>query len=58
MVQVCERCHYEFERMVKVNQCPDCGKRDGIRPATDEEAEAYRRRKQENVWLDPAPVAS
>ncbi|MCI8477422.1 MAG: zinc ribbon-containing protein [Oscillospiraceae bacterium] len=50
MVLVCDHCHYEFESALSVDQCPDCGKKDYIRPAAAEEAEAFYRRKLENVW--------
>lgn len=56
MVFVCDHCHYEFQRISKAVQCPDCGKKGHIRTATAAEAEAFQRRKQENVWLDRAPV--
>lgn len=46
MVYVCERCHFEFERMSEVEQCPDCGKI-AIRMATASETLAFRNRLQE-----------
>lgn len=49
MVYVCERCHFEFEGMSEVEQCPDCGKM-AIRKATPWEAEAFHKRLKENVW--------
>lgn len=49
MVYVCEHCHFEFERMAEVEQCPDCGKV-AIRAATAEETQAFRKRLRENVW--------
>lgn len=49
MVYVCERCHFEFERMSEVEQCPDCGKM-AIRKATPWETEAFHKRLKENVW--------
>ena len=50
MVQICNHCHYEFEAVIPVTQCPDCGKTDCIRPATAEETEAFHQRKLEDVW--------
>lgn len=48
MVYVCDKCHFEFERMSPdVEQCPDCGKQFCVRPATQAEAAAYESRKQE-----------
>lgn len=49
MVYVCEHCHFEFERMSDVEQCPDCGKM-AIREATSQEASVFRNRLQENLW--------
>lgn len=49
MVYVCDRCHFEFERMSEIEQCPDCG-RMAIRTATAKETEDFHRRLQENVW--------
>lgn len=49
MVYVCNQCHFEFERMSEAEQCPDCGKM-AIRTATAQEADAFHKRLQENVW--------
>lgn len=49
MIYICENCHFEFERMSEVEQCPDCGKM-AIRPAVPQEAEAFQKRLQEDVW--------
>lgn len=49
MVYVCEHCHFEFERMSEMEQCPDCGKM-AIRVATEEEMQAFHKRLLENVW--------
>lgn len=56
MVLVCEHCHYEFERLVKTAQCPDCGKKGQIRGATPEECKAFQARKQEDVWAELVPA--
>lgn len=49
MVYICEHCSFEFERMSKVDQCPDCGKV-AIRTATPEETKAFQERLREDVW--------
>lgn len=56
MVFVCQDCHYEFERIVKLAQCPDCGKTGHIRLATAEEGKAFQERKKEDVWAEPLPA--
>ncbi|HIW28076.1 MAG TPA: hypothetical protein H9989_08950, partial [Candidatus Lawsonibacter pullicola] len=50
MLYACDNCHYLFPRTVE-KTCPDCGKTT-IRPATDEEQEDYRKRRNENLWTD------
>lgn len=47
MLYVCEKCHYEFEKAQSEEQCPDCGKRSCIRPASPEETAAFERLKLE-----------
>ena len=54
LVYICEVCHFEFERMSGVEQCPDCGK-NAIRKATEQESEAFRKRLQEDVWNPEKP---
>ena len=50
MLYACDNCHYLFPRTVE-KTCPDCGKTT-IRPATDEEQEDYKNRRNENLWTD------
>lgn len=56
MLLICEHCHYEFERVAKTAQCPDCGKKDRIRTATEEETKAFQCRRAEDVWSEPVPA--
>lgn len=50
MLYACDNCHYLFIRTSEAT-CPDCGKA-MIRPATAEEAEDYKNRCNENLWID------
>ena len=50
MLYACDNCHYLFPRTVE-KTCHDCGK-PTIRPATDEEQEDYKNRRNENLWTD------
>ncbi len=50
MLYACDNCHYLFPTTVE-KTCPDCGK-PTIRPATDEEQEDYKNRRNENLWTD------
>ena len=40
MIYTCNICHFTFERIGEIDQCPDCGKKN-IREANDEEKENY-----------------
>lgn len=46
MIYTCNICHFIFERIGEIDQCPDCGKKN-IREANDEEKENYRKYKEE-----------
>lgn len=46
MIYVCEKCHFTFERVGNIEQCPDCGKM-SIRQATEEEIKKYLQIKEE-----------
>ena len=50
MLYACDNCHYLFPRTVE-KTCADCGETT-IRPATHEEQEDYRKRRNENLWTD------
>lgn len=50
LIYICDCCHFEFERMSEVEQCPDCGKM-AIRMAAEEESIAFRNRLKESTWL-------
>lgn len=40
MIYVCEKCHFTFERVGNIEQCPDCGKMN-IHQANEEEIKKY-----------------
>lgn len=42
----CDVCHFLFEAVQMIDQCPDCGKY-MVRPATQEEHDEYEKRKEE-----------
>ena len=46
MIYVCEKCHFTFERVGNIEQCPDCGKMN-IRQAKEEEIKKYLEIKDE-----------
>lgn len=46
MVYVCDNCHFTFERISEIEQCPDCGKIN-IRVAQEEEIKKYLQIKNE-----------
>ena len=46
MIYTCNICHFTFERIGEIDQCPDSGKKN-IREANDEEKENYRKYKEE-----------
>ena len=45
MVYICENCHFSFERVGEVENCPDCGKM-AIREADEEETDKYIKLKE------------
>jgi DNA-directed RNA polymerase subunit RPC12/RpoP len=46
MIYVCEKCHFTFERVGSIEQCPDCGKM-SICQAKEEEINKYLQIKDE-----------
>jgi len=46
MIYVCDNCHFTFERVSDIEQCPDCGKIN-IRAAQEEEIKKYLQIKEE-----------
>ena len=46
MIYVCEKCHFTFERVGNIEQCPDCGKMN-IRQAKEDEIKNYHEIKEE-----------
>ena len=42
MIYTCEKCHFIFERAGAVVVCPNCGKADNIREATEPERKKHR----------------
>lgn len=56
MLFVCKHCNYEMEGLVKPHQCPDCGKVDEVRPATQQELSDHLARKGEDVWANSAAI--
>ena len=40
MIYTCNVCHFTFERVGEVDQCPDCGKKN-IREANEAEKAEY-----------------
>jgi len=43
-IYCCNHCRFVFERVGKVESCPDCGK-PAVREATDEEKDEYRKNR-------------
>ncbi len=46
MIYTCNVCHFTFERIGEVDQCPDCGKKN-IREANEGEKAEYLAYKEE-----------
>lgn len=47
MIYRCKRCHFEFERAaIDVEECPGCGKKYCVRPATAAEIEQFEKHKR------------
>jgi len=46
MIYACDKCHFIFERVGKVDACPDCGK-PAVREASKKEQAEYRMIRQE-----------
>jgi len=46
MIYACNKCHFLFERVGVVDDCPDCGKH-AVREANEAEKAEYRKNLRE-----------